>query len=64
MKREEPVVHTNLARFTIRIGSLAEEAVVGVPKPAIQKGDGTYADWVIVAIHGLREYLDYPWLGR
>jgi IS5 family transposase len=37
---------------------LAKRAVSGNPDPAVKKGDGGYADWVIVAIHGLREYLD------
>jgi IS5 family transposase len=27
----------------------------------VKKGDGGYADWVIVVIHGLREYLDLPY---
>jgi hypothetical protein len=40
---------------------LAKRAVSGDPDPAVKKGDGGYADWVIVAIHGLREYLDLPY---
>ena len=33
----------------------------GHSEPPVQKGDGGYADWVIVAIHGLREYLDHSY---
>jgi IS5 family transposase len=54
-------VLTNLARFTKRVVSLAKKAVVGNPRPAYEPGDSGYADWVIVAIHGLREYLDHPY---
>jgi len=61
VKRETEFVPTKLARFTGRIVSLAQKAVVGEPDPAYQAGDGGYADWVIVAIHGLREYLDHPY---
>ncbi|AWB28524.1 IS5 family transposase [Halococcoides cellulosivorans] len=61
MKRETEFVPTKLARFTSRVVSLAQKAVVGEPDPAYQAGDGGYADWVIVAIHGLREYLDHPY---
>ena len=52
---------TKIARFTHRIVSLAQKAVAGTPDPAYQPGDGGYADWVIVALHGLREYLDHPY---
>jgi len=54
-------VPTKLARFTKRVVSLAKKAVVGNPRPAYEPGDSGYADWVIVAIHGLREYLDLPY---
>ena len=27
----------------------------------LKKGKGGYADWVILAIHGLREYLDHTY---
>ena len=52
---------TKLARFTDRVVSLAQKAVVGEPDPAFEPGEGGYADWVIVAIHGLREYLDHTY---
>ena len=48
-------------RFTKQVVSLARYAVAGAPNPAYKPGDGGYADWVIVAIHGLREYLDHPY---
>ena len=52
---------TQLARFTDRCVDLSQKAVVGEPAPPIQKGGGGYADWVIVALHCLREYLDHPY---
>jgi len=54
-------VPSKLARFTDRVVSPAQRAVVGGPAPAFQDGDGGYADWVIVALHGLREYLDHTY---
>lgn len=61
MKREEQFVSSKLARFTSRVVSLAQKAVVGNPRPAVEKGFGGYADWVIVSIHGLKTYLDLPY---
>jgi len=57
-------VSTKLNRFTERVVSLAQKAVVGEPDPAFEEGETGYADWMIVAIHSLREYLDhtYRWL--
>ncbi|WP_224270893.1 IS5 family transposase [Haloprofundus salinisoli] len=52
---------SRLSHFTDRLVTLAKRAVSGDPSPAVKKGDGGYADWVIVAIHGLREYLDLPY---
>jgi IS5 family transposase len=54
-------VSSKLARFSSRIVSLAQKAVVGVPTQAFRPGDGGYADWVIVSIHGLKTYLDHPY---
>ena len=54
-------MHTKIARFTRKIATLAQKAVVGNPRPAVQKGSGGYADWVIVSIHGLKTYLDLPY---
>jgi hypothetical protein len=50
-----------LARFPEHVVSLAPEAVVGNAKHAVQCGDGGYADWVIVSIHGLKTYPDLPY---
>ena len=61
MKREGEFVSSKLARFTKQVVSLAQKAVAGEPYPAFQPGEGGYADWVIVALHGLREYLDHPY---
>jgi len=44
-----------------KVVTLAQKAVVGNAKPALQRGDGGYADWVIVSIHGLKTYLDLPY---
>jgi len=54
-------VPSRLSRFTDRLVTLAKRAVSGDPAPAVKKGDGGYADWVTVVIHGLREYLDLPY---
>ena len=61
MKRVGFAVHTKLSRFTNQVVTLAQKAVVGTPKPAVQHGDGGYADWVIVSIHALKTYLDHPY---
>ena len=52
---------SQLARFTDRSVELSQDAVTGEPAPAVKKGDGGYADWVIVSIHCLREYLNQPY---
>ncbi|QCS42278.1 IS5 family transposase [Natrinema versiforme] len=52
---------SRLSRFTDRLVTLAQRAVSGDPAPAVKKGDGGYADWVIIVTHGLREYLDLPY---
>jgi IS5 family transposase len=61
VKRVEQSVQTKLARFTKQVVTLAQKTVVGNPDPAVQKGSGGYADWVIISIHSLREYLDHPY---
>lgn len=61
MKRVDSVVHTKLARFTKQVVTLAQKAIVGNAKPAVQRGNGGYADWVTVSIHGLKTYLDLPY---
>lgn len=54
---------SRISRFTDHLVTLAKRAVPGDPDTAVKKGDGGYADWVIAAIHGLREYLDLPYRG-
>lgn len=45
----------HITRFMERCFSLAKEAVVGQPAAPLQRGTGGFADWVIIAIHCLRE---------
>lgn len=52
---------SKLARFTKKVVRLAQKAVVGNAKPAIQRSEDGYADWVIVSIHGLKTYLNFPY---
>lgn len=52
---------SRLSRFTDRLVTLTKRTVSGDTSSAVKKGDGSYADWVIVVIHGLREYLDLPY---
>ena len=54
-------VHTKLYRLTEKVVTIAQKAVVGQQAPAVSKGEHGYADWVIVSIHALREYLDQPY---
>ena len=61
MKRGGSVVQTEVARFTKRVVSVAQKAVVGTPAPAVRKGETGYADWVIVSIHAIREYMNQPY---
>lgn len=61
MKRTEFDVPSKLARFTDRCVALSQKAVGSDRDGAVKKREGSYADWVIVALHGLREYLDLPY---
>jgi len=54
-------VPSKLARFTDRCVALSQKAVGKDPNPPLRKGESGYADWVIIALHGLREYLDLPY---
>jgi len=49
-------VQTSISRFTSRVVSLAKKATGDRSEPAVQRGEGGYADWVIVTIHALREF--------
>jgi len=61
LKREESSMPSQLARFPLAVASIYQKAVTGDPAPPVEEGAGGYADWVIVAIHGLREYLNQPY---
>ncbi len=52
---------SKLARFTERCVALYQNAVGKAPEPPFRKGECDYADWVIITLHGLREYLDLPY---
>ena len=52
---------TKTARFTKKVVSLAQKAVVGQPDPAFRPGKHGYANWVILAIQGLKEYFDHQY---
>ncbi len=54
-------MHTKTSRFTERVVSLALKAVVGPPAPVYRPGEEGYADWVILAVQGLKEYLGHPY---
>jgi hypothetical protein len=41
--------------------SLVKKAIGDDLDPAMQKGDGRYADWVIIGLYDLREYLGHPY---
>jgi len=46
----------NLTHFVNWCVSLAKEAVVSRAAPAVQKGTGGYADWIVLTIFCLREW--------
>ena len=52
---------SKLARFTDRCVALSQKVVGSDGEQPIKKEEGGYADWVIIALHGLREYLDLPY---
>jgi|GEM_PF-2119064 len=52
-------IPSQLASFTRRCAALSQKAVGNEDIPTDKKDDGGYEDWVIVAIHGLREYLSH-----
>ena len=61
MKRDGFGVLTKTARFTKTVVSFAQKAVVGQPARAYRPGKDGYADWVILAIQGLKEYLGHDY---
>ena len=54
-------VDTTPARFMSRGVGLAKKATVGLAGPPLEPREGGYADWVIVALHGLKEHLGHPY---
>jgi hypothetical protein len=52
---------TTLARFTSTCVGLAKKATVGPAGPPLEPGEGGYADWVIVALHVLKEHLGHAY---
>lgn len=52
---------SKLARFTDRCVALSQKAAGSDGTQPVKKGEGGYADWVIIALHGLREYLALPY---
>lgn len=61
MKRDGFGVLTKTARFSKTVVSFAQKAVAGQPSPAYRPGEEGYADWVILAIQGLIEYLSHDY---
>jgi IS5 family transposase len=61
VKRDGFSVPTKTARFTKTVVSFAQKAVVGSPQPAYRPGKDGYADWVILALQGLKEYLSHEY---
>jgi len=54
-------VQTKTARFAETVVSLAQKAVAGEPAPAYRPGKEGYADWVILAVQGFKEYLEHDY---
>lgn len=61
LKRAEFDVPSKLARFTDRCVELYKKSVWSDAIRHSKKGEGGYADWVIITLHGLREYLGHPY---
>lgn len=50
MKRADVVIPAHITRFIDKAVSIAKETVVGRPTSAIQRDEGGYAEWVLLAI--------------
>ena len=46
----------SVSRFTSRVVSLVKKATGERSEPAVQRGEGGFADWVIVTIYTFREF--------
>ena len=51
-------MQTKISRFAEMVVSLSKKAVAGEPAPAYKPGKNGYADWVILAVQGFKEYID------
>jgi hypothetical protein len=49
-------VQTSVSRVTSRVVSLVKKATGDHSEPAVQRGEGGFADWLLVTIHALREF--------
>ncbi len=54
-------MQTKTARFAETVVTLAQKAVAGEPAPAYRPGKEGYADWVILAVQGFKEYLEHDY---
>ncbi len=61
LKRDGLGVQTKTSRFAEIIVSLAKKAVAGEPASAYRPGTDGYADWVILAVQGFKEYLNHDY---
>ena len=52
---------SNTSCFASKVVSLAKKAVDDGEEPPVQPGEGGYADYVIVGLHGLQEFLGHPY---
>jgi IS5 family transposase len=61
VKRDGLGVQTKTSRFAKMVVSLSKKAVAGEPAPAYRPGKEGYADWVILAVQGFKEYLGHDY---
>jgi IS5 family transposase len=61
VKRDGLGVQTKTSRFAETVVSLSKKAVAGEPAPAYRPGKDGYADWVILAVQGFKEYLAHDY---
>jgi len=54
-------VQTKTSRFAETVVSPSKKAVAGEPAPAYRPGKERYADWVILAVQGFKEYLNHDY---
>jgi hypothetical protein len=52
---------SNLSRLSCKVVPVVKKAVGDDLDSAVQKGDGRYADRIIVGLHGLRSYLGHTY---